>query len=272
MVSWELLSDALPEKPEWARTTRDFWAPGVIEADRRFYMYFSGTPDEGEGMCLGVAKSESPAGPFAPEDEPLRCGDDFTNIDPMPFDDPKTGKRLLYWGSDSSPIMVQELAPDRTDFARGSKPKELIYPSGLQQYESLIEGAFVVYREPYYYLFYSGDNCCALPANYAVMVARSRSATGPFEKRAEATGEFGGSVILQMNERWKGTGHNAVVRDEAGQDWILYHAFDPVDPFNPGTESVKRPMLIDPIVYRDGWPQIEGSSPSTSEQQGPLVR
>ena len=156
MVSWELLSDALPEKPEWARTTRDFWAPGVIEADRRFYMYFSGIPDEGEGMCLGVAKSESPAGPFAPEDEPLRCGDDFTNIDPMPFDDPKTGKRLLYWGSDSSPIMVQELAPDRTDFARGSKPKELIYPSGLQQYESLIEGAFVVYREPYYYLFYSG--------------------------------------------------------------------------------------------------------------------
>ena len=146
----------------------------------------------------------------------------------MPFDDPKTGKHLLYWGSDGSPIMVQELAPaGPKSFAPGSRPKELIYPSGLQQYERLIEGAFVVYRDPYYYLFYSGDNCCALPANYAVMVARSRSATGPFEKRADATGEFGGSVILQMNGRWKGPGHNAVVRDEAGQDWILYHAIDP---------------------------------------------
>ena len=110
----------------------------------------------------------------------------------MPFDDPKTGKPLLYWGSDSSPIYVQELAEDRKGFAPGSSPKELIYPSGLQQYERLIEGAFVVYHDPYYYLFYSGDNCCAMPANYAVMVARSRNATGPFEKRAEATGEFGG--------------------------------------------------------------------------------
>ena len=33
LVNWELLPDAMPEKPEWANTTRDFWAPGVIEAD-----------------------------------------------------------------------------------------------------------------------------------------------------------------------------------------------------------------------------------------------
>jgi arabinan endo-1,5-alpha-L-arabinosidase len=41
------------------------------------------------------------------------------NIDLMPFDDPKTGKRLLYWGWDSSPIMVQELTEDRVSFAPG---------------------------------------------------------------------------------------------------------------------------------------------------------
>jgi arabinan endo-1,5-alpha-L-arabinosidase len=154
----------------------------------------------------------------------------------------------------------------------GSSLKELIYPSGLQQYEHLIEGAFVVYRDPYYYLFYSGDNCCVAPVNYAVMVARSRSAMGPFEKKADATGEFGGSVILQQNDRWEGTGHNSVVRDDAGRDWIFYHAIDPDDRYNPGTEAPKRPMLIDPIVYRSGWPEIEERSPSTTEQQGPLVR
>jgi arabinan endo-1,5-alpha-L-arabinosidase len=272
LVKWELLPDAMPEKPEWADTTRDFWAPGVIEADGRYYMYFSGIHDERDSMCLGVATSGTPGGPFAPEDEPLRCGDGFENIDPMPFDDPQTGKSLLYWGSDSSPILVQELAEDRVSFAPGSSPKELIYPSGLQQYEHLIEGAFVVYRAPYYYLFYSGDNCCVAPVNYAVMVARSRSATGPFEKKADATGEFGGSVILQQNDRWEGTGHNSVVRDEAGQDWIFYHAIDPDDRFNPGTEAPKRPMLMDPIVYRSGWPEIEEPSPSTTERQGPLVR
>ncbi|MGH3146331.1 MAG: family 43 glycosylhydrolase, partial [Rubrobacter sp.] len=135
LVTWRLLPDAMPQKPEWASTTRDFWAPGVIGADGRYYMYFSGIPDGGEGMCLGVATSGSPAGPFVPEDEPLRCGDDFTNIDPMPFDDPRTGKHLLYWGSDSSPIFVQELAPDRKGFAPGSNRRELLYPSGLQDYE-----------------------------------------------------------------------------------------------------------------------------------------
>jgi len=79
----------------------------------------------------------------------------------------------------------------------------------------------VVYRDGHYYLFYSGDNCCVPPANYAVMAGRSRSATGPFEKRAKATGEFGGCMILHMNERWEGPGRNAVIRDKAGEDWIV---------------------------------------------------
>ncbi len=104
------------------------------------------------------------------------------------------------------------------------------------------------------------------------MVARSRSAVGPFEKQADATGEFGGSVILQQNDRWEGTGHNSVVRDEECRDWIFYHAIDPGDRYNPGTEAPKRPMLMDPIVYRSGWPEIDEQSPSTEERQGPLVR
>ena len=271
LVNWELLPDAMPEKPEWASTTRDFWAPGVIEADGRYYMYFSGIHDERESMCLGVATSGSPGGPFVPEDDPLRCGDGFENIDPMPFDDPRTGESLLYWGSDGAPIRVQRLAPDRLHFARGSNAIALVYTDIIQPYERLVEGAFVVYRDGFYYLFYSGDNCCSAPANYGVMVARSRSATGPFEKRSETTGEWGANVILNMNERWEGPGHNSVIRDEAGQDWIFYHAIDPEDRYNPGTEAPKRPMLMDPIVYRSGWPEIEGQSPSTSERQGPLV-
>jgi arabinan endo-1,5-alpha-L-arabinosidase len=272
LVNWELLPDAMPAKPEWASTTRAFWAPGVIEADGGYFMYFSGIPDGGGGMCLGVATSGSPAGPFVPEVKPLRCGEGFENIDPMPFDDPKTGKSLLYWGSGGSPIFVRELASDRKSFAPGSSPKELIYPSAFRQYEGLVEGAFMVYRDGYYYLFYSGDNCCVTPTSYAVMVARSRSATGPFEKRDEVTDVWDDSVILHMNERWEAPGHNSVIRDEAGQDWIVYHAIDPHDRYNPGTDSPKRPMLMDPIVYRDGWPQIEKQSPSTTERQGPAVR
>jgi arabinan endo-1,5-alpha-L-arabinosidase len=166
LVNWELLPDAMPEKPEWANTTRDFWAPGVIEVDGRYYMYFSGIHDKRDSMCLGVATSDSPGGPFVPEEDPLRCGDGFENIDPMPFDDPQTGKSLLYWGSDGAPIRVQPLARDRLKFARGSSAKALVYPDVIQPYERLVEGAFVVYRDGYYYLFYSGDNCCSPAPSY----------------------------------------------------------------------------------------------------------
>jgi arabinan endo-1,5-alpha-L-arabinosidase len=272
LVNWELLPDTMPEKPEWADTTRDFWAPGVIEAEGRYYMYFSGIHDERDSMCLGVATSGTPGGPFVPEDDPLQCGDGFENIDPMPFDDPQTGKSLLYWGSDGAPIRVQPLARDRLSFAPGSRVENLVFPDVIQPYERLVEGAFAVYRDGYYYLFYSGDDCCSPAPSYAVMVARSRSATGPFVKRSETTGVWGSNVILKQNDRWEGTGHNSVVRDEAGRDWIFYHAIDPDDRYNPGTEAPKRPMLIDPIVYRSGWPEIEERSPATTEQQGPLVR
>jgi arabinan endo-1,5-alpha-L-arabinosidase len=31
LIHWELLGDALPDKPTWARETQDFWAPFVVQ-------------------------------------------------------------------------------------------------------------------------------------------------------------------------------------------------------------------------------------------------
>ena len=66
---------------------------------KMYFLYYSGESDSKEGKCLGVAVSKSPIGPFVDNGEPLLCGSGFINIDPMAFDDPKTGKKLLYWGS-----------------------------------------------------------------------------------------------------------------------------------------------------------------------------
>ena len=30
LVHWEHLGDALPDKPDWAQETQDFWAPFVL--------------------------------------------------------------------------------------------------------------------------------------------------------------------------------------------------------------------------------------------------
>ena len=90
-----------------------------------YFMYYSATPDvchEPErGHCLAVATSSSPAGPFVDMGMPLLLGIGFEYIDPMAFDDPVSGKRLLYWGSGFQPIKVQELGEDRMSFAPGQR-------------------------------------------------------------------------------------------------------------------------------------------------------
>ena len=277
LVGWEHLGDALPAKPVWANRTQKFWAPHVSQHGDTFYLYYSADPNTLSGLCLAVATSKSPRGPFTDIGKPLKCGKSFVNIDPMAYDDPRTGKRLLYWGSGFEPLRVQELAADRVSFKPGSTAREVVFPIKTEDpanYQRLIEGAWVTYRDGFYYLFFSGDNCCGDKAHYAVMVARSRSALGPFETLAAATGEPQ-SVILALNQRWLAPGHNSVIRDAAGDDWIIYHAIDTgkrnIESAIAGDRDVRRIMLMDRLVYRSGWPRVEWGSPSTLPKSAPAV-
>ena len=269
LVHWELLPDTMPIKPTWASNTRDFWAPHVLGDGGVYYLYFSAALDSGEGMAVGVATATDPGGPFIDSGQPLIGGTSFENIDPMAFDDPQTGKQLLYWGSGHKAIKVRELAGDRLHFAPGSISYEILHPSPDIPHENLIEGTFVIFRDGYYYLFYSGDDCWKY-STYAVMVARSTDAFGPFEKLAAVTGEAD-SVILRHSDRWHAPGQNSIIADCAGTDWMIYHAVDPQMPFTPGTKVWRRPMLMDRLTYVDGWPRIQGGMPSAEQQEGPVV-
>lgn len=276
LVHWEHRGDALPTKPGWASKTQDFWAPHAVAHDGRYYLYYSAKPDAAltdtaRGLCLAVATADRPEGPFTDTGRPLQCGEGFVNIDPMAFDDPATGKRLLYWGSGFGPIKVRELAPDRISFAPGSVEIALVQVDKTDDpanYQRLIEGAWVVRRQGWYYLFYSGDNCCGPKAHYAVLVARSRSATGPFETMRHVTGA---PAILAARGDWVAPGHNAVIADAAGQDWMLYHAVDAKHSRARETDDVntRRIMLLDRIEWRGGWPRIAGDGPSTGPQTAP---
>jgi arabinan endo-1,5-alpha-L-arabinosidase len=272
LVAWERLPDVLPVKPAWASRTQDFWAPHVHQADGRFFLYYSAKPDaaltdKDRGLCLAVAVAERPEGPFTDVGQPLQCGAGFVNIDPMAYDDPTTGKRLLYWGSGFGPIKVQELAADRTSFAAGSAPIDLLLPvktDDPNEYRRLIEGAWVTRRDGWHYLFYSGDNCCGPKAHYAALVARSRSATGPFEAPANR-------AVVERGGVWNAPGHNAIVQDRRGGHWIVYHAVDSRRPrAKPDAEiNTRRVMLLDRLVWKDGWPVLAPGAPSQTPQARP---
>lgn len=260
LARWEHIGDALPVKPAWASRTQDFWAPHVAKVEGRYLLYYSAKPDAAlddpeRGLCLAVASAARPGGPFTDMGKPLLCGPGFVNIDPMLFDDPQTGKRLLYWGSGFGPIKVQEMRADGLAFASGSAPIDLVAPDPTDDpanYRRLVEGAWVTLRGGWYYLFFSGDNCCGPKAHYAAMVARSRPATGPFEVYPE-----NGGVILEASPGWTAPGHNAVIEKD-GETFILYHAVDARRPRSSPDDEIntRRVMLVAPLVWRDGWPVV----------------
>jgi len=275
LINWGLLGDALPEKPDWAQETQDFWAPSVIFDGSTYFMYYSATPDichvHEAGHALAVATSSSPAGPFIDMGMPLLLGAGFEYIDPMAFDDPSTGKHLLYWGSGFQPIKVQELAADRMSFVPESKQIDLIWPNGREgAFPRLVEASWVLLHDGFYYLFYSGDNCCGPDAEYGVMVARSQSATGPFETLEQAKG-VPNSLMLERNERWLAPGHNCLVTDNDGQVWMIYHAVDVERPRQRQQDEInsRRVLMIDRIDWRDGWPWI--GTPSEQPRPAPAV-
>jgi arabinan endo-1,5-alpha-L-arabinosidase len=275
LVHWDHLGDALPEKPSWAKETQDFWAPFVLHQGERYVMYYSATPDvchEPErGHCLAVATAASPAGPFVDMGMPLLLGMGFEYIDPMAYDDPVTGKKLLYWGSGFQPIKVQELAEDRISFAPGSAPIDLVWPNGKNGgFPRLVEAAWVIRHDDFYYLFYSGDNCCGPDAEYGVMVARSKNATGPFETLEQAKG-VPHSLMLFKSERWLAPGHNSIVTDKAGEVWIIYHAIDVNRPRQRQEDEInsRRILLIDKVEWKDGWPHV--GTPSDEAQPAPVT-
>ena len=274
LIHWEHVGDALPDKPDWAQMTKDFWAPSVIFDGSKYFMYYSATPDthrDGPDHALAIATSDSPAGPFVDIGHPFLAGEGFHNIDPMAYDDPATGKHLLYWGSGFEPIKVQELGPDRLSFAPGSSAIDLIWPNGRDgAFPRLVEASWVIRHEDYYYLFYSGDNCCGPHAEYGVMVARSKSATGPYETLEQAKG-VPHSLMLFKSERWLAPGHNSIVTDKAGDVWIVYHAIDVNRPRQTQHDEInsRRILLIDKIEWKDGWPHV--GTPSDEPKPAPIV-
>ena len=276
LIAWEYLGDALPEKPRWAAASQKIWAPHVSEHGGRYYLYYSARPDGDDFLSLAVAVANAPAGPFRDVGQPLLPGPGFTCIDPMAFDDPATGRRLLYWGSGYGPIWVRELAEDRLSFQPGAEAQAVIHPSpgnDPDDYHRLVEAAWVHHRDGWYYLFFSGDNCCGAAAHYAVLVARSRHATGPFETHAAATANPH-TALLAANAHWAAPGHNCVVTDAAGQDWLAYHAIDPRQPIFDAIDDSegysRRVLLLDRLTYADGWPVVAAGGPSWQPQVPPV--
>ena len=262
LVNWEKSGFVFAQVPGWALVdvpgSRGIWAPDISLFNGLYHLYYSVSTFGSNHSVIGLAtnKTLDPADPgFEWVDRGLavksRKSDRFNAIDPNLFID-REGKHWLSWGSFWDGLMMARIDPRTGKRRDDRKPLHLAGRPAPKGEPSPIEAPFIISRADYYYLFASFDFCCrGAKSTYFTVCGRSREVTGPY---VDATGrpmlEGGGSVVIQGNERFKGTGHNAFLR-EGEIDYLVYHAYD--------TEQGGRPNLrISPISWTpDGWPRAE---------------
>jgi beta-xylosidase len=249
LMNWKQVGNVFMKRPEWS--VANYWAPEIAAYSNRFYVYYVARK-KGGPLAVAVATADKPGGPY--QDHGILVAQDAGSIDPVPFDDEK-GRRCLIWKEDGNSrkqptiLWIQPLTEDGTKLV--GERKEILRNDAKWE-GAVVEGPFVVKRDGWFYLFYSGNGCCGAGCNYALGVARSKSLHGPYEK-------YSRNPILAGNETWKCPGHGSIVNTTQGRSFLMYHAYAVRDSIFTGRQA-----LLDEVTYgRDGWPAInEGKGPS----------
>jgi hypothetical protein len=117
-VDWSLAGFVFPRghKPAWAADgpdVSDFWAPELHQVGDEFWVCYSARDRDGE-LAIGIARSDSPVGPFASPETPLLRGgviDAHIALGP-------DGAPYLFWKEDTNgewPRLLPELLHGRPE-------------------------------------------------------------------------------------------------------------------------------------------------------------
>ncbi len=250
-VVGQQLGDALPELPEWSEPGL-VWAPSVLRREGGYVLYYTTVHNPSGRMCISVATSGSPEGPFADDSsQPLVCQLELGgSIDPSPFVD-DDGSTWLTWKSDGNccdiptRIWSQRLSDDGLRL-EGS-PVELLTTS--EDWEGpLVEAPSMFGHDDSYWLLYSANRWDT--ADYAVGIARCESPSGPCTKVGDRWLDGHGSAT--------GPGGAEAFVHPRGDQWVVYHAWvtDAVGYDDGGARS----LFLQPLDYSEGAPLPGGLS------------
>jgi arabinan endo-1,5-alpha-L-arabinosidase len=251
LVTWELLSDAMPKLPNWALQRFGYaWAPEVTTLDgETLLMYFTARYATGhDGLqCIGLATSSVPEGPFAHVgDDPFVCQAELGgSIDASLFVD-DDGTPYLLWKNDGNAVgrqvwlWISELSADGRE--QLGTPTQLITPD--QVWEGILVEAPTLWKhEGRYYLFYSANAYDS--ANYAIGYAVADDILGPYEKPTA-----GPLLATSIRDGVVGPGGQDIVTGPDGNTWLLYHAWSP---------GSYRHLHLARLLWDGGVPQVDGA-------------
>jgi arabinan endo-1,5-alpha-L-arabinosidase len=272
MVKWEFVANAFSTKPSW-KSSGGIWAPQIVfnKRDSYYYLYYSfsvwGDPNPG----IGVAKSKNPDGPFEDLGKIL---DSQSSGVPNSIDQfyIETGsgenrKAYLFWGSYHGIYGIE-----MNDDMKTTKGEN------FQITGNAFEGTYIYEFEGKFYFFGSSGNCCdGANSQYRLSVAVADNIKGPYKtkdgKDIINNGQEGTPFLRgDRNNGWVGPGHNGeIIRDDKGRFFILFHAISVSNPLLPNG-ATRRPLLMEEIIWKDGWPTIENGVPSLSLKTAPYFK
>jgi len=227
-ATWATRGAVFGALPAWVRAAvpaaASLWAPDVSFFAGRFHVYYAASSFGSAASVIGLATTPSLAAPAWTDAGPVVASDaasGFNAIDPNLFQDPATGALLLLFGSFWSGIYALPV-----DAATGlPAPNATRLHLAQRAAPDALEGAFLIARGGFYYLFVSFDFCCrGAASNYSVHVGRARAAAGPYADRAGVPMLAGGGTrVAGGGHGWAAAGGASVLR---GTDLFVAHAYD----------------------------------------------
>lgn len=240
LVHWEPVARAVVDGDY------SIFAPDLCKVDGRYYIYYP--TSTGENYVVTADRIE---GPWS---DPVKL--DVDGIDPGHVTD-ADGARFLY----TNDGFVTPLTPDGLAAAG---PRRKVYdgwefPSEWETEGMWLESPKLFRRGVWYYLVSAEGGTAGPVTSHMVVVARSKSALGPWENSPYSPMVH----TYSGDEAWWSKGHGTLFDDADGNWYVVYHAY------RNGYHTLGRSTIIESVEWtKDGWPVLVEKDGAKWEQDG----
>jgi arabinan endo-1,5-alpha-L-arabinosidase len=267
-VNWTRCGQVFNTIPAWIQTLypgiSTLWAPDVSFFNGLYHVYYTASNFGTNNSVIGMATATSMAGPWTDYGSAIMqtsmANTTYNAIDPNILVDYGTGTTVqhvwLTFGSFFGGIYQREINPATgTLLTTNTTLVQLATRPAVSG--DPIEGASLVQKNGYYYLFASFGACCNsvyTTDTYEIAVGRGTSPQGPFvDQNGTAMLQGGGTVILATSGEFTAPGGESVYTDATNGDLITFHAL-------ANNQNGLDYLFVNQLTWPNNWPLI-GTQP-----------
>jgi arabinan endo-1,5-alpha-L-arabinosidase len=266
-INWSRCGQVFNTIPSWITSLypgiTTLWAPDASYFNGVYHIYYTASTFGSQKSSIGLATAPTMAGPWIDSGGPILqsvSGTAYNAIDPNILIDYGTGTTVQHvwmtFGSffggiyqrEINPATGQLLATNTTLYHLASQPGVSGNP---------IEGASLVQKNGFYYLFASIGACCNTlytTDTYQIVVGRGTSPNGPFlDQNGTDMINAGGTVLLSTSGEFTAPGGEFVYTDAVNGDLITFHALS-------NNQNGLDYLFVNQLTWPNNWPLI-GTAP-----------